>query len=76
MRLILDGKLLAISYNSFSTYMDKDSIAVLQPLVMIHAGLSFLSVHTFYQKLNIQFEYKISIFHLKHSFDSIFLPRY
>ena len=40
--LILDGKLLAISYNTFSTNMDKDSIAVLQPLVMIRDGLSFL----------------------------------
>ena len=41
--LILDGKLLAISYNTFSTNMDKDSIVVLQPLVMIRDGLSFLT---------------------------------
>ena len=40
--LILDGKLQAILYNTFSTNMDKDSIAVLQPLLMIYAGLSFL----------------------------------
>ena len=41
--LILVGKLLAISYNTFSTNMGKDSIAVLQPLVMIRDGLSFLT---------------------------------
>ena len=41
--LTLDGKLLAISYNTFSTNMDKDSIVVLQPLVMIRDGLSFLT---------------------------------
>ena len=41
--LILDGKLLAISYNIFYTNKDKDSTAVLQPLEMIRAtGLSFL----------------------------------
>ena len=40
--VILDGKLLAISCNTFSTNMDKDSRAVLQPLVIIRAGLSFL----------------------------------
>ena len=40
--LILDGKLLAMSYNTFSTNMDMDSTVVLQPLVMIRAGLSFL----------------------------------
>ena len=40
--VILDGKLLAISCNTFSANMDKDSRAVLQPLVIIRAGLSFL----------------------------------
>ena len=44
--LVLDGTLLAISYNTFSTNMDKGSIAVLQPLVMIRAGLLFLWVFT------------------------------
>ena len=40
--LILEGNLLAISYNAFSTKMDKNLTAVLQPLVMIGAGLLFL----------------------------------
>ena len=40
--VILDCKLLAISCNTNSTNMDKDSRAVLQPLVIIRAGLSFL----------------------------------
>ena len=40
--LILDGKLLAISCNIFYTNKDKDSAAVLEPLEMIRAGLSFL----------------------------------
>ena len=43
--LILDGRLLDASYNTFFTDMGKDSTAVLQPLVMIHDGLSFLWIY-------------------------------
>ena len=42
--LIRDGKFCAILYSSFSTNFDRDSTAVLQPLVISLVGLFILSV--------------------------------